>query len=50
MFYKVIIKVHTSAQMKGKNRGHVENLEDQLNAKVFTANFNPKHVILSFIT
>lgn len=27
-----------------------EILEDKLNAKVFTANFNPKHVILSFIT
>lgn len=25
-------------------------LEDKHNAKVFTANFNPKHVILPFIT
>lgn len=27
-----------------------EIMEDKLKAKVFTANFNPKHVILPFIT
>lgn len=38
-------------QTDGERSGIVfEILEDKLNAKVFTANFNPKHVILPFIT